>query len=380
MLVVQKFGGTSLATIDRIKTSCSIIKKYVLEGKKVVVVVSAMSGETDRLLSLYSQIDYENKMELDVILSTGEQVSAGLIACTLNSIGVKARSYCAWQIGLITNGDYSNAKIENVYTSEMIDALTSGVTPVVTGFQGYFPAEKRQTTLGRGGSDTSAIAIAAALKADKCEIYTDVDGVFSIDPNLDPKAKKLETIEYEKMIELSNGGAKIMEVRSMHFANKYNVNTEVISSFAPQQGTLITNNRSINESPLITSVSSNVKEAYIQVANASLEDVLNTLKAKNVTFSYLSHFSDVASFTILKTDCAKIESMRNITINKKIAIIAIVGSFMKNNFIFQKALNELNANKVKIFASLMSETKISFIVEESMARASNLILHSLLIS
>lgn len=277
-LIVQKYGGTSMGTPERILNVARRVKRWHDHGHKVVVVVSAMSGETNRLLSLAKAItSTPNPRELDQMVSTGEQVTISMLAMALNSIGVEARSYTGRQVGIKTDSAFTKARIESIDTDVMTNDLDAGRVIVVAGFQG-FDAEGNITTLGRGGSDTSGVALAAALKADECQIYTDVDGVYTTDPRVAPKAKKVDRISFEEMLEMASLGSKVLQIRSVEFAGKYQVPLRVLSSFDNDDdgafdedfkqnvGTLITTEAEDDmEQPIIAGIAFNRDEAKLTI-------------------------------------------------------------------------------------------------------------------
>jgi len=253
-LIVQKYGGTSVGTVEKIKNVARRVARTKEQGNDVVVVVSAMSGETNRLLGLASQIsDMPNERELDVVASTGEQVTIGLLAIALTEMGCKAKSFCGFQIPVLTDAAYVKARIRQIRGETITKALKEGYVAVVAGFQGIDDSGSI-TTLGRGGSDTSAVAVAAALKADVCEIYTDVDGVYTTDPNICADARKLDKISFEEMLELASLGAKVLQIRSVEFGMKYGVRIHVRSSFNDNQGTIVTTEEEIMETAVVSGV------------------------------------------------------------------------------------------------------------------------------
>ena len=256
MLKVLKFGGTSVGTLDRIANVAQIIKKIRDEGHDVIAIVSAMSGETNKLIEY---AEYYTKTpdlkEMDMLLSSGERVTSALLSISLNSIGYKTISMTGREAGIMTTDTHTKAKIEKIDTQKMKNALSEGNIIIVAGFQGVTLDGSRVTTLGRGGSDLSAVAIAGAIKADVCEIYTDVDGIYTTDPRIEPKAKKLEKISYDEMLELASLGAKVLQNRSVEMAKKLNVNLVSRSSFTPEvEGTLITNEEEIMEKPIVSGI------------------------------------------------------------------------------------------------------------------------------
>ena len=267
-LIVQKYGGTSVGSVERIKNVAKRIARFKEQGDDLVVVLSAMSGETNRLIDLAKEIqEYPDPRELDVIVSTGEQVTIGLLVMALKSIGLDAISYCGWQLPIITDSAHNKARIQSIDEQKMKQAHKEGKVVVVAGFQGV-DENGNITTLGRGGSDTSAVALAAALKADECQIYTDVDGVYTTDPRIVPEARRLRTITFEEMLELSSLGSKVLQTRSVEFAGKYNVRVRVLSSLLddPKEGTLITYEDDSNmEKALVAGIAYEKNDARINV-------------------------------------------------------------------------------------------------------------------
>jgi aspartate kinase len=242
-IVVQKFGGTSVANIDRMRRVCQHIQREYKKGNKVVVVVSAMAGETDRLINLAKSItEFPPEDELDVLLSTGETVSVALVSIILKSMGIMGKSYLGFQVRIITDDNFSNARIIEIETEKILKDLSYGIVPVIAGFQGV-TRDGRITTLGRGGSDTTAVAVAASLKAKVCEIYTDVPGVFTTDPNIEPKAKKIDFVSYEEMMELASLGAKVLQIRSVEIAARFKIPIHVRSTFSDERGTIVAESR-----------------------------------------------------------------------------------------------------------------------------------------
>jgi aspartate kinase len=261
--LVMKFGGTSVGSVDRIKNVAAKVKREVEAGNEVAVVVSAMSGETNRLVDLCKQIDpVHDQREYDTVVAAGEQVTTGLVSIALQAAGVKARSWQGWQVPIRTNDMHGKARIEEIDGAAMLKDMAAGVVPVVAGFQGVGP-NARIATLGRGGSDTSAVALAAALKADRCDIYTDVDGVYTADPRIVKKARKLDKITYEEMLELASLGAKVLQTRSVEMAMNHRVRTQVLSSFADVAGTLVVDEEEIVEKQIVSGVTYSADEAKV---------------------------------------------------------------------------------------------------------------------
>ncbi|MGE0748170.1 MAG: aspartate kinase, partial [Rhodospirillales bacterium] len=252
--IVVKFGGTSVADVERIKSVARRIKRVIDDGNEVAVVVSAMSGATNQLVAWTREIaPLHDAREYDVVVASGEQVTAGLVALALQEIGVNARSWLGWQIPIRTDGAHGKARIEEIKAEELVRRLKDGQVPVCAGFQGIGPDE-RITTLGRGGSDTSAVALAAALHADRCDIYTDVDGVYTTDPRIVAKARKLSKITYEEMLELASVGAKVLQTRSVEIAMNHGVRVQVLSSFTDEPGTLVVDEGEIVEQEVVSGI------------------------------------------------------------------------------------------------------------------------------
>jgi len=267
--VVQKFGGTSVADIERIANAAVRVKREVDAGNEVAVVVSAMAGETNRLVEWTRRVNrLHDAREYDVVVSSGEQVTAGLMALSLQALGVNARSWLGWQIPIRTDGVHGKARIESIDTAEIARRLAEGQVAVVAGFQGMEP-KGRITTLGRGGSDTSAVALAAALKADRCDIFTDVDGVYTTDPRIVAKARKLSRITYEEMLEMASQGARVLQTRSVEMAMKYRVRLQVLSSFSDTPGTLVVDEDEIVEQRVVSGIAYSRDEAKITVQHVA---------------------------------------------------------------------------------------------------------------
>jgi aspartate kinase len=261
--IVMKFGGTSVADLDRIRKVAQRVKREVDAGHEVAVVVSAMSGVTNQLVKWCQELSpLHDAREYDTVVATGEQVTIGLMAIALQAIGVDARSWLGWQVPILTDGAHGKARVERIDGTELIRRMQAGQVPVVAGFQGIGP-DNRVTTLGRGGSDLSAVALAAAVKADRCDIFTDVDGIYTTDPRIVPKARKLERISYEEMLELASVGAKVLQTRSVELAMKQRVRVQVLSSFEDVPGSLVVDEDEIVEQPLVTGVAYSRDEAKI---------------------------------------------------------------------------------------------------------------------
>ncbi len=259
----MKFGGTSVADLDRIRSTASRVRREVAAGHEVAVVVSAMAGTTNQLVAWCAALaPLHDAREYDAVVATGEQVTAGLMAIALQALGVDARSWAGWQVGVHTDGAHGKARIESVDGHTLLAAMVAGQVPVVAGFQGLGP-DQRVTTLGRGGSDTSAVALAAALRADRCDIYTDVDGVYTTDPRITARARKLDKIAYEEMLELASVGAKVLQTRSVELAMKERVRVQVLSSFVDVPGTMVVDEDEIVESAIVSGIAYSRDEAKI---------------------------------------------------------------------------------------------------------------------
>lgn len=263
--IVMKFGGTSVADLERIRNVATRVARAVEAGHEVAVVISAMSGTTNQLVAWCQELSplYDAR-EYDAVVATGEQVTAGLLAIALQTIGVEARSWTGWQVPIATDGQHGKARINAIEGAEMIRRMQAGQVPVVAGFQGIGP-DRRITTLGRGGSDTSAVALAAALQADRCDIYTDVDGVYTTDPRIVPKARKLAHITYEEMLELASVGAKVLQTRSVELAMKERVRVQVLSSFTDAPGTLVVDEDEIVEQEIVAGIAYSRDEAKLTI-------------------------------------------------------------------------------------------------------------------
>ena len=383
-LIVMKFGGTSVGNINRIKSVAKRIKKEVSQGNKIVAVVSAMSGETDKLIRLVESITTKYiPSEYDTVISSGEQITSGLLAIALNDIGVKSKSLQAWQIPFFTDGNFSKANIEAINKKKIIAEINNGHVLIIPGFQGIY--KDRITTLGRGGSDTSAVAIAAAINADRCDILTDVDGVYTADPRIVSKAVKLETITFEEMLELASQGAKVLQTRSVALAMNYNVKLQVMSSFENKKGTFIIGERQKKmEKTIISGITYTSNEAKITLFNVvdkpgQAATIFGALADQGINVDMIVQTSTVngeatdITFTILKTDLldAKdiIENLRKkINFSKliedsKVSKDSVVGSGMRSRPGVAKTMFQTLANNnINIQVISTSEIKISVLI------------------
>ncbi|MDA7735317.1 aspartate kinase [Gammaproteobacteria bacterium] len=384
-MIVQKFGGTSVGSEERIASVAQIIQKASIDNS-VIVVVSAMSGETNRLIKLAKSFgENPSKREFDALISTGEKVSAALLAMALHQIGIKAKSYTASQISMRTTDSYSKAKILDVDGQKIQDALNQGIIPIITGFQGITESGD-VTTLGRGGSDTTAVAIAAQMKAERCDIYTDVDGIYTTDPRVVPEAKKLDKITMEEMLEMAGQGAKVIQIRAVEFANKYNVPVRVLSSFEPGSGTLISLEEKDMENGLVSGIAFQKDQMKYTLHGVSdtpgiAYSILGPLSDANIEVDVIVQNISVDgktdfTFTVSKEDehatSEVIKQMKNsldfddVIIDSQIAKVSLVGVGMRTHAgIASTAFKALSENDVNIQMISTSEIKITIVINES---------------
>lgn len=384
MLIVQKYGGTSVANVERIRAVAERVSKTVKAGNSVVVVVSAMAGETDKLISLAHQLSSSpNEREMDLLLSSGERVTTALTAIAIESLGHKAIALTGRQMGIITNKIHTKAKISEINAHKAKESLKKGYVVVVAGFQGITDDDE-VTTLGRGGSDLSAVAIAAALKADLCEIYTDVDGVYTTDPNVVPGARKLERISYEEMLELASLGAKVLQTRSVEFAMKYNVPVVVRSSFNDNKGTLVTKEDKDMEDVVVSGVAYDKNQSKITILGVPdkpgiAAKLFNAIASANIVVDMIvqnissdGKETDI-SFTVPKTDSKKALDItqqiaeqtgaKKAIVADNIAKISIVGVGMRTHSgVAAKMFDVLSNHGINIMMISTSEIKVSCIV------------------
>ena len=394
-VIVQKFGGTSVGSGERIAAVAEIIKKEA-EMNRVVVVVSAMAGETDRLIELSKLFgDNPNKREFDALISTGEKVSASLLAMALNSLGLKSKSYSAAQVSLKTTSNFSKAKILDIDKAKMEEILADGSIPIITGFQGITETGE-VTTLGRGGSDTTAVAIAASLKANRCDIYTDVDGIYTTDPRIVPNAKKLDAISMEGMLELAGQGAKVIQIRAVEFANKFKVPVRVLSSFSPGTGTMITLENDTMENAEISGIAFQTEQT--KVTFTAVEDTPGIASKILGPLSELDMKVDVIvqnvgiegktdfTFTIateekilLDEAVNKIQKSINykeVIIDDEIAKVSIVGVGIRSHAgVAAKAFQALSENEINIGMISTSEIKLTLVIEKDDLEKAVKVLH-----
>lgn len=386
-LIVQKYGGTSVANVERIRAVAERVAKFKMLGHQVVVVLSAMSGETNRLIALAKEIQAQpDPRELDMLVSTGEQVTIALLAMALKDLGLKAKSYTGSQVKILTDSAHTKARILSIDEANMRRDLDSGHVVVVAGFQGV-DADGNITTLGRGGSDTTGVALAAALTADECQIYTDVDGVYTTDPRIVPEARRLKTITFEEMLEMASLGSKVLQIRSVEFAGKYKVKLRVLSSFQDEgDGTLITFEETPTmEQPVISGIAFNRDEAKITVvgvpdqpgvaykilgpvadANVDVDMIVQNVGHANTTdFTFTVHRNDFAkALDIVKAHAAAIGA-REVTGDDRIAKVSIVGVGMRSHVgVARRMFETLSKENINLLMISTSEIKISVVVED----------------
>lgn len=385
-LIVQKYGGTSVGSPERIEAVAERVKRWHGQGHDIVVVVSAMSGETNRLIALAKAISPDpDPRELDVMVSTGEQVTIALLAMALKKIGVDAKSYTGPQVAIRTDSAHTKARIEAIDDAKMRADLAQRRVVVVAGFQGA-DAEGNITTLGRGGSDTTGVALAAALKADECQIYTDVDGVYTTDPRVVPQAKRLDRITFEEMLEMASLGSKVLQIRSVEFAGKYNVPLRVLSSFTDEgEGTLITVDEETMEQPVISGIAFARDEAKITVrgvpdtpgiafrilgpvgeANIEVDMIVQNVGADNTTdFTFTVARGELKKALTVLEKVAKDIGAREVIGDDKICKVSLVGVGMRSHAgVASKMFGVLAQENINIQMISTSEIKISVIVEE----------------
>jgi len=384
-LIVQKYGGTSMGSVERIEHVANKVAGWRAKGHQVVVVVSAMSGETDRLLKLAKSISPRgNKREFDQIAATGEQVTIGLLALALEKVGVPSRSYTGWQVPIRTDNAYMKARIQDIDATRLSADCEAGIVPVVAGFQGIDETGS-VTTLGRGGSDTTGVALAAALKADECQIYTDVDGVYTTDPRVEPKARRLDKITFEEMLELASLGSKVLQIRSVEFAGKYKVPLRVVSTFVDGPGTLITLEDSTMEEPLISGIAFNRDEAQLTVAGVPdrpgiAAAILGPVGEANIEIDMIVQNVGADGSTDFTFTVNRIDYERTMEIARKLADelgakgvkgstdivkVSLVGVGMRSHAgIASKMFTALAAAGINIRMISTSEIKISVVIDE----------------
>lgn len=401
-LIVQKFGGTSVGSIERIKNVALRVKKEIDLGNQVVVVVSAMSGVTNQLVDYANQVsDLQSDIalaEYDSIVATGEQVTCGLLALQLQQNGFKARSFLGWQIPVATDNVYSKARIEDIDSTKLLQALKDYQVVVIAGFQGIYLPENRITTLGRGGSDTSAVAVAAAIKADRCDIYTDVEGVYTTDPRITDKARKLDKVSYEEMLEMAYSGSKVLQTRSVAMAMAHNVKVQVLSTFSNNPGTILANNEEIMEKRLITGISYSKNDVRItlkqmpdhpglssSIFGALAEKEVNvdmivqniSADSKSVDITFTTPKEELERAKIAIESVQKIVNYQEMKIDDNIAKISVIGvGMISNSGVAYTMFKTLAAKGINILLISTSEIKISVLIAKEYGELAVRVLHT----
>ncbi len=395
-LIVQKYGGTSVGSIKRIKEVAKKIVSSKKNGVDIVVVVSAMGGETDKLVKMAYEISPEpGKREMDLLLSSGERVSCSLLAMAIQKLGYKAASFTGRQVGILTDSAHTKARIKKIEAHKIHGALKEGLIVIVAGFQGIDENEN-VTTLGRGGSDTSAVALASALNADLCEIYSDVEGVFTTDPNVEPEARKLNKVSYEEMMEMASCGAKILEIRAVQFAKKYNVPVYVKSSFKKGDGTLVTKEDSKMEEIEVSGITYDKDQAKVSIigvpdkpgiaskifnvvadANIVIDMIIQNISNEGLTdISFTVPKNDAKSGLELAKDVGKEIGAKDVKIDKNMSKISIVGAGMRSHSgIAAKMFKVLAKENVNILMISTSEIKISCVIANKYTELAVRVLH-----
>ncbi|AJE03157.1 aspartate kinase [Geobacter pickeringii] len=395
-LVVQKYGGTSMGSVERIRNVAKRVAKTYDAGNDMVVVVSAMSGETNKLVALANDIcEFPDNREYDVLVASGEQVSIALLAMCLKSMGYKAKSYHGWQVPVITDSAFSKARIEEIPDTKIRADLKDGTIVVVAGFQGI-DRDGNVTTLGRGGSDTSAVALAAAMKADVCEIFTDVDGVYTTDPNICQDARKIEKVSYDEMLELASLGAKVLQIRSVEFAKKYNVDVHVRSSFNDNPGTMVTKEDKDMEAVLVSGIAYDKNEAKIAVmgvpdkpgiaakilsplsdANISVDMIVQNASEGGMTdFTFTVTKADFKKALAITKEVATEISAKEVAEDENISKISVVGVGMRSHAgVATKMFQTLAREGINIQMISTSEIKVSVIVDAKYTELAVRVLH-----
>ncbi len=385
-LIVQKYGGTSVGDVERIKIVADRVRREVDSGNQVAVVLSAMSGITDRLVAYVNETnpDYDAR-EYDVVVSTGEQITSGLLALSLQQLGIVSRSWQGWQLPIRTDGAHSKARIESIGTKDIGKSLSNGEVPVISGFQGLSP-EGRISTLGRGGTDTTAVALAAALNAERCDIYTDVEGVFTSDPRIVAKARKLDKITYEEMLEMASLGAKVLQTRAVELAMKRGVRMQVLSSFSDEPGTIVVDEEEILEQELVSGIAYSRDEAKITLAQVAdrpgvAAAIFGPLAEANINVDMIvqnvsadGNATDL-TFTVSRADLERaivtLEKRRDdlgfehLSSDPDVVKISVIGVGMRSHAgIAQRMFQTLAEKGINIQVISTSEIKISVLIDE----------------
>ena len=396
-LIVQKYGGTSVADVDRIRNVAKRVIRTYEQGNNVVVILSAMAGVTDKLIGLAAGVtDEPDKRELDVLLATGEQTTSALLAMQLKSLGYKAQSLLGHQAEVVTDCDFGNARIIEIGAKRMNALLDKRTIVVVAGFQGT-DLKGNITTLGRGGSDTSAVAIAAALKADTCEIYTDVDGIYTADPNICHKARKLKEISYDEMLNMASLGAKVLQIRSVGFAKKYNIPVHVRSSFSEEEGTMVVSEDSGMEQLMVSGVTHNKDEARITLKKVPDQPgiaakIFSPVAEAGIVVDMIIQNTRAGGQTDLTFTVPKADFKKTLEIQKRIATeigaedvyaddhiakVSVIGVGMKNHSgVASIMFNTLARENINIIMISTSEIRISCIIEEKYTELAVRVLHT----
>ena len=394
--IVQKFGGTSVGDIARIKNVAMRVKAEVDRGNQVAVVVSAMSGVTNQLVEYCNQMDpMHDAREYDAVVATGEQVTSGLLAIGLQQLGLKARSWAGWQIPIFSDDAHGKARILDINGKDIVAMMEQGQVAVIAGFQGIGP-ENRVSTLGRGGSDTTAVALAAALKADRCDIYTDVDGVYTTDPRIVKSARKLDKVAYEEMLEMASLGAKVLQTRSVEMAMKHHVRVQVLSSFSDAPGTLICDEEEIVEQALVSGIAYSRDEAKVTLVGVQDQPgiaagIFGPLAAANINVDMIvqntSHdgTTDV-TFTTSRTEldhALKVVTdnmkvpYKSITTDKAVVKVSVIGVGMRSHAgVAQTMFQALADKKINIHVISTSEIKVSVLISEEYTELALRALHT----
>ena len=396
-LVVQKYGGTSVGSVERIRALAERVRRARHTGSRVVVVVSAMAGETDRLLGLAQEVTGSPEArEIDMLLATGEMVSIALVAMALQEAGCPARSFTGMQGGIVTDGTHTHARIRSITTTRLQRDLCAGVIPVVAGFQGISESDEL-TTLGRGGSDLTAVALASALDADSCEIYTDVDGVYTADPNLVPQARLLDRVSYDEMLEMARLGAKVLQARAVEFAKAYDVPLRVKSSFSEGNGTLVTRPDKDMERVVVTGVTSDSNQAKItltqlpdrpgiagslfgRIAEAGIvvDMIIQNASEDGLTdISFTVARADAQETLAIARRCLAEVGAENVTLENGIAKVSIIGVGMQSHAgVAARMFRALAAENINIAMISTSEIKISCVIDDKYAELAVRVLHA----
>jgi len=382
--IVMKFGGTSVADLDRIRNVAARVKREVEAGHEVAVVVSAMSGVTNQLVKWCTELSpLHDAREYDTVVATGEQVTIGLLAIALQTIGVDARSWQGWQVPIVTDGAHGKARVERIEGATLIERMRQGQVPVVAGFQGIETERNRVTTLGRGGSDLSAVALAAAVRADRCDIYTDVDGIYTTDPRIVPRARKLEKISYEEMLELASVGAKVLQTRSVELAMKQRVRVQVLSSFEDKPGSLVVDEDEIVEQPIVSGIAYSRDEAKLTLRRVPDQPgiaaaVFGPLSAANVNVDMIvqnlgADGTTDMTFTLGRTDLPRAREVlererasigfESVVADPEVAKISVVGVGMRTHAgVAATMFKTLSERGINIQVISTSEIKVSVLI------------------